>query len=438
MTPTYSKLLPQFVKFKSISTDPQFADEIEKTVQWLKYQFLERKFVVVVVGDYQNPIVVARYQADPAAKTVLIYGHYDVQPADGNNSWDSDPFTVTEREGRLFGRGTVDNKGQVLVHMATVFDLIAEKKLLYNVVFMIEGNEETGSPGLTKFIEDHADLIQADFALISDGETTGGHPTLDSGFRGVINLQLTLTTSDRELHSGLFGGGVPNAAQELTRLVGSLFDQKHRVTIPGFYTDAEPLDPKLVKILRNFPVSQETVRELSGCSTLLVSTDQNFYIKNGLLPALEITGLTAGYSGVGFKNSIPASAQVKINVRPAPTQSAEQLAKKLVRYFKKQVPKYARLEIVVDQISQGILLDQNHDYFRRAQKIMAKSYEKEPIIRICGATLPIASLFHAALGIPQIYASIGNEDCMMHAANENFSLEFVNKALLFSRAFLEK
>ncbi|PWU23419.1 hypothetical protein C5B42_03060 [Candidatus Cerribacteria bacterium 'Amazon FNV 2010 28 9'] len=439
MTPTYSNLFPKFIALKSISTDPQFHSDIEKTATWLGEQFHKHGFEYKIVKGYENPIVLATYTVNPQAQTVLIYGHYDVQPAQKEDGWDSDPFTVTEREGRLFARGAVDNKGQILIHMSTVFDLIIEGKLRYNVIFLIEGNEETGSPRLSDFIRDHQDVLKkADFALISDGETTGGHPTLDVGFRGVINLQITLTTSDRELHSGLFGGVVPNAAQELSGLLGRLVDNKHEVTIPGFYDDAKPIDAELRKETQAFPIPQEEMLSLSGCSTLFVEPQANFFTKNGLLPTLEITGITTGYAGEGFKNSIPSVAVAKINIRTAPKQDPWKQCETIVSYIRSQIPSYAKIEIIQDQISSGILLNHIHEYFMRAKTIMKDVYGKAPVLKLCGATLPIANDFDKILHIPQIYASIGNEDCKMHAANENYSLEFLNKGLEFSRAFLQK
>lgn len=438
MTPTYARLLPQFISYKSISTDPSFIHEIEKTALWLSSQFKENGFDVKKINGYDNSIIVARYEVDPKLKTVLIYGHYDVQPADKEDGWESDPFTVTERNGRLYARGAVDNKGQVLVHIATVFDLIEEKKLKYNVVFMIEGNEESGSPRLSDFIKDHAALLASDLVLVSDGETTGGHPTLDVGFRGVVNIGITLSTSDRDLHSGLFGGAVPNSAQELSKILGSLWSKDNRVTIPEFYADAEPIDKDLADEAAHFPIPQEEMRLLSGCETLLVSPDSNFYCRNGLLPTLEITGIQTGYTGVGFRNSIPAIATAKINVRTAPAQDPYKQGDYIVKHLQSLVPSYAKATITKDEISKGILLDRTHEYMREASTIMNRVYKTNAIMRVCGATLPIAADFFEILGVPQVYASIGNEDCKMHAANENYALEFLNKGLEFSRAFLGK
>lgn len=438
MTPTYSKLLPQFISYKSISTDPKFLPEIEKTAEWLCDQFRNNGFDVKKVTGYENPIVLAKYNVSPRAKTVLIYGHYDVQPAEKSDGWESDPFTATERNGRIYARGAVDNKGQILVHISTVFDLIAEKKLKYNVIFMVEGNEETGSQRLTDFITDYAQELKNDFVLVSDGETTGGHPTLDVGFRGVINLEIKLSTSDRDLHSGLFGGAVPNAAQELSNLLGSFWDNEHRVTIPGFYDDAEPVDKDLAEEAANFPIPQEEMRLLSGCQTLIVGPRANFYHCNGLLPTLEITGIQTGYTGVGFRNSIPAEATTKINIRTAPKQDPHKQAEKIVDYINSKIPSYCKVSINKDQMSSGIMLSRTHEYILEAKRIMHESHGVTAIMRTCGATLPIARDFHDILHVPQVYASIGNEDCLMHAANENYSLDFLNRGLLFSRMFLSK
>lgn len=438
MTKTYAQLLPQYISYKSISTDPKYKEEVAGVVSWLMKLFVSHGFKTEEVNGYDNPIVIARYDVSPKAETVLIYGHYDVQPAEKQDGWDSDPFEVVEKNGRLYARGAVDNKGQLLVHISTVFDLIQEKKLRYNVVFMVEGNEETGSPALADFVKKHSKKIAADFALISDGETTGGYPTIDLSFRGVVNLQLTLTTSDRELHSGLFGGAVPNAGQILCDIVSSFYDKNRRVTIPGFYNDAEPVDKKLLKETHNFPIPQEEMRVLSGCSTLLLEKGMSFYTKIGLLPTLEVTGFMTGYMKEGFKNSVPPVAQVKLNVRTAPTQDSFKQADTIIPEIKKYGPSYAKLEVFRGDINTGILLSRNHPYMKRVEGAMNAAYDKKAVFKYGGGSLPIATELDRILHIPQVYASIGNEDCNMHAAKENYDLKFLNKALVFSRLLLSK
>ena len=224
---TYKKLLTEFVSFKSISTDPEFKPEIEKTVEWLRNLFTENGFTVKVLhGKKTNPVVYSHYQTDDNAETVLIYGHHDVQPASIEEGWEQDPFTVLEKKDKWIARGVVDNKGQILIHIATVLDLIKANKLKYNVKFLIEGNEETSNDELSEIMRTEKELIKTDHVLISDGEIVDGKPAIEASLRGGFNLTLALKTADNNLHSGIYGGAVPNAAFELSKLLSKLSTEK--------------------------------------------------------------------------------------------------------------------------------------------------------------------------------------------------------------------
>ncbi|KXK10248.1 MAG: putative succinyl-diaminopimelate desuccinylase, partial [Microgenomates bacterium OLB23] len=242
----YLQLLKEFVALRSISTDPSYIKDIEKTAQWLGNLLTQYGFTVKITKGAGNPIVCAQYN-NGSQQHVLIYGHYDVQPAEINEGWTHDPFELKEKNGRLYGRGAVDNKGQIMIYIATVIELIQQKSLGYNVTFLIEGNEEAGSSGLDTFVETHKEKLLADFLLVSDGEITAGHPVIEVGFRGVLNIALTVETSTKDNHSGLYGGIIPNAANELSILLGKLFDQssgEQRVTIEGFYDNITPPTPR--------------------------------------------------------------------------------------------------------------------------------------------------------------------------------------------------
>src|SRR6185369_1034482 len=225
----YKDLASEIIKFKSISTDPGCVGELKKTADWLKKLFLANKFKVDtwILGD-SNPVVFASYELSAKdAETVLIYGHYDVQPAEKSDGWSADPFTLREGKGRLYGRGIVDNKGQFLVHVATVLNLIKRKELKYNVKFILEGNEETGSPNLGKIIESHKKELKSDLIIVSDGEIAGDTPTVEASFRGSFSTTVKYVTAKNNLHSGIYGGAVPNAAYELTKLVSKIYDNKN-------------------------------------------------------------------------------------------------------------------------------------------------------------------------------------------------------------------
>ncbi len=429
----YRTLLDSFIAFKSISTDPAHKGDMEACASWLGGEFAKRGFSVGVVEGYGNPIVVARYEAG-CAETCLVYGHYDVQPAQPDG-WHGDPFAVTEKDGRLYARGAIDNKGQVLVHIATIFELIEQGALAYNVVCMIEGDEETGSPDLPRFIEEHAHLLASDFALISDGEIVSDEQVLELGFRGGFNAEVTVRTSDKDLHSGLFGGAVPNAGWVLSRYISNLHDENNRVSIAGFYEDVAPVSQETKDAMKRIPFEYESYKTISGTGALLTHDEHDFHTQVGLQPNIDVTGVSVGYTGEGFRNAVPGTATAKINVRLTAEQDPHKEAERFIEYTKSAMPPYALADIDVSFPYTGIKLDLNNKYIQHAQAMFAKVCGKEPLQKYSGGGLPIVTHYNDTLGIPQVLAPLANEDCNMHGVNENFSLAQLERALLFSEAF---
>lgn len=435
----YKKLLSEFIKFKSISTDPSFKPDIVKTAHWLKNIFEKNGFSVHIVEGYGNPLVVAHYTVHQLLKTALIYGHYDVQPAEKSDGWKSDPFTLVESKGRIFARGAVDNKGQVMVHMATVFDLIKNKKLDYNITFLIEGDEESGTGDIAKFIKENKQLIASDFVLISDGEISDCYPTLEAGFRGVLNATIKVTTSDRELHSGLYGGAVPNAAHELAIVLDKMFDEKtYTVSIPGFYDNVPEMTRAQLLHSKNLPFSLEDTKKVTGIKSMLLEKGHNFHSQVGFRPTLQVTGLSSGYTGVGFRNSVPNEAIAKLNFRLVPEQDPKDITKLVSNYIKSISPKHAKIEFLAGESSKGVRLNSENDYSGNVKKIMEKVYKKKVLMKHCGATLPIVTEIDRILNIPQILMPVANEDCRMHAVDENFKIDQLKKAMNLSYEFFSK
>ncbi|MFZ6021877.1 MAG: M20/M25/M40 family metallo-hydrolase [Patescibacteria group bacterium] len=431
----YLGLLKEAVAYKSISTDAVYQPEVEKMVSFLENLYKTHGFTVTVARGYDNPIIIASYVVSPEAKTVLIYGHYDIQPADISDGWETDPYGLTEKEGRIYGRGAVDNKGQFMIHTATVFDLIEAGKLKYNVKFMIEGNEETGSPHITQFMHDYAETLKSDFALISDGEITAGIPTLETGFRGGFNSTTTVVTSTTDLHSGLFGGAVPMASLVLSEMLGKLF-VNGKVTIPGFYDDVLEIAPEDIENNRRIPFTLEEYKNLSGAKELTSLDGYDFYTQVGLRPAVVITGMQSGYVGEGYRNSVPSKAVAKINFRLVKNQNPEELAKKFAEYMKQLAPSYADVTVEYSDPYDGIKLNTNNEYVEKARGILAEVYGTEPIFKYCGGGLPIVTLIDDIFKIPQVLLPLANEDCRMHAVGENYRVDLIEKGLRFSEAFL--
>ncbi|MEW5805654.1 MAG: M20/M25/M40 family metallo-hydrolase [Patescibacteria group bacterium] len=434
----YKQLLQEFIRFKSISTDANFQSEIKKAVDWLKNLFQVNGFQVQVFEGYDNPIVLASYQVDPNLKTALIYGHYDVQPAEKADGWNSEPFELTERENRLFARGAIDNKGQVMVHLVNAFEQIKNKTLGYNLKFLIEGNEETGSGKIEKFIQDNQELLKANFVLLSDGEISGGQPNLEVGFRGGFNLTLTVKTGKVDLHSGIFGSAAPNALHELFRILNQIFDwQENKIVIPEFYDSVEPVDEEIKKNNRQIPFKQSEYEKMTGCKALLLEQGNDFYTQTGLRPAIEITGLVGGYAGEGYKNAIPYQAQAKINFRLTAEQKPEKVFELFKNWLAKIMPEYLDFELEQSSPYEGVKLEINNQYVEKAKQVLEQVWQDQVIFKYVGGGLPIVTYFNQILQIPQLLVPLASEDCAMHGANENFDLGYWQKAMAFSEQFLK-
>ncbi|OGK47351.1 hypothetical protein A3B46_02190 [Candidatus Roizmanbacteria bacterium RIFCSPLOWO2_01_FULL_39_19] len=439
----YLNFLREFTAFKSISTDPSFATDIANTARWLQDQLAANGFKTEFITGYDNPLVVGSYIVDPKLKTILIYGHYDVQPPYAKASegqarmieedlwkaegWENDPFVLTEKNGRLVARGAVDNKGQIALHLTTVFELIKQKKLNYNIKFLIEGNEETGSPNLRHFIEDHADLLSCDSVLISDGEIASGHPVIEVGFRGVINTAITLTTSDRDLHSGLYGGSVPNAARELMKLIEKLYQGTTTIAIDDFYDDVIAPTKEELKNHASFPFSIEHHHRVTGTKKLFSENSLDFYTQTGLRPSIEITGFESGYNGVGFKNAVPHTASAKLNIRIVPNQDPKKTVKQFEAFVKNNTPSYATVTLQLGQGCKPIRINPKSELATKAAKLLTQEFNKKVLYKYCAATIPIVIDFKEILGVSQVLLPFGNEDCNMHGANENFEIDLIKK-----------
>lgn len=430
----YKELVAAAVGFRSISTSEEYKPEIEKMVEWLRGIFKDNNFTVLVTLGYGNPIVLAKYTVDEQLPTCIIYGHYDVQPAEISEGWNSDPFELVEKDDRLYARGVVDNKGQVMIHIATIFELIKQNQLCFNVLFMLEGDEETGSAKMKQFVQDHKKDLQADFALLSDGEI-GDFPVIDAGFRGGCNVTVSFTTAQQDLHSGVYGTAAPNAAHELTKFLATLYDDNNRVTIPGFYDDVDEVDVAIRQAHESLPFDIEEHKRVTTTKALLVEPDTDLYTQTGLRPTVQVTGVSSGYAGVGYRNSIPATAFAKINFRFVKSQNPERLVAQFKKFVEDSAPEYVDVSVEAHDVHEGIKLDLNGSYTSHVVAAIEKSHAQKPQFKYCGGGLPIVTHFFNELGIQTLSVSLGNADCGMHAANENFRISYINKGLEFSRVF---
>ncbi len=429
----YLDLLKEFIAFKSISTDPSFKDQMLWCAAWEIQQLQKNGFQTQRIDGFGNPLVYAEYVVDPKLPTYLVYGHYDVQPAELEDGWSSDPFTLKKDDERLYARGVVDNKWQHLIHLATIFDLIEKNELGVNVKVLIEGDEETWSPHIVEFFEQHSELLKCDGVVISDGEIIGHKtPTMSQSFRGGANLTLTITTANTDVHSGLYGNILPSATHELVTLCAKFYDDKKLIAIPGWYDDVAPIDTVAKQNNLKVPFDAEELFAATGAKALANPTWYDPVTANGLLPTIQISWLQWWYTWTGYKNIIPAQATVKINFRFAPGQNAVKMIELFEMRVQDQLPSYCSHSISTSDPYDAIALDIDNSFVEKCRDLLAEVYGKPVIMRYCGAAVPIGGLFQKYIGCPVADVDLWNEDCNMHGINENFRIENVEKGLKVS------
>lgn len=426
----YKTLLTEFVKLKTVSSDSSQMAEFIKTMAFFSKILEESKFTTQVFYDYGHPIFFAEYEVDPRFPTCLIYGHYDVQPAEKSDGWNSNPFEVIEKDGKLFGRGTMDDKGQLLMHMLVIKHLIKNNELRYNIKFISEGEEEIGSPHIERFIEEHKELLKADFIMLSDGELMGTNPTIELGFRGIVNGELTIITATNDLHSGLYGGVAPNAAHVASKFIHDMHDELNNITVEGFYDNVD-------KITYTSPINYdvETYKKNTGAKALHLQKGMDIYTQVGLMPAFNIVGMWSGYIGEGIKTAIPSKATIKFNTRIVQRQTPEEVEDKLRKHVKKMLPDFVEYDLVINEKAYPAKVEKENVFLQKASDVLTKIFGSEPTYKYDGGTEPVIAYFAKHLGYPQAIIPFANEDGHMHGIDENFEISYIKKGLEFSKEF---
>lgn len=444
----YKKLLTEAMAIKSISTDPDYATEMKRMADWFSDTLKGFGFTISVLeSEKTNPVIVAKYIVDPSKETFLIYGHYDVQPAD-QPGWNSEAFTLTEKDGRLYGRGAVDNKGQVLIHIAAIGVLIKEKKLDKNITFVIEGNEETGNEDLPTLLEKNKELFACDVVLVSDGELRGDNPVIECSLRGGANMKVIYKTANSDVHSGIYGGVIPNAGIELSHMISKMFDSKNnRVAIDGFYKDCVDLD-KIEKLnpdhIEDFLHNRalEMVTHAGGKVSLCELDDSNTgiktHIQTGARPTLQVSGISSGYIGNGYANIVPHYAEARINLRTVAPQKVNEVISSIERFIRMHTPEYITLEFAHVNPHEASEFSVNNEKVKEAKQLLQKVFDKEVFMTRVGGAIPIVVDMSQKLGAEALLIPFGNDDCNMHGPNENMRIEIAKKGLAFSSEFFGK
>jgi len=438
----YLDLLTKFLSFKSISTDPKYKDECVACANWLKEMFEQNGFKSkLITGTLTNPVVFAEYVRDASAKTILIYGHYDVQPATKADGWSTDdPFTLAKTDTKLIARGVIDNKGQVLVHIASIFDLIKQNKLKYNIKFLIEGNEETGNTEIFNQVKQNINDLACDLLMISDGERpaiTNELPVLEVSLRGGGNATLKLRTSHTNLHSGLYGKAIPTALEEMYLLLAKLYKDDQTINIEGYYDE---LPAPTEAQLRNNEVlvagKDEEILSAAGVSEYKKESGVDFYTQTGLRPSIIVTGIKGGYINDGYANIVPCECEAKINFRTVEPMDPVRCMNLFKDFVGKNLPKYVKWEILPNKPYRGYFADTNAPDFKEAEEVLKKIFKADRVVhRFVGGGIPIVTCFKEVLGKDTILLPLVNHDCNMHGIDENFDIELLKQSLDFSREY---
>jgi acetylornithine deacetylase/succinyl-diaminopimelate desuccinylase-like protein len=418
-------LLFDFLRFRSVSTKPDHAPQMRACADWLFALLRHGGFQAEVAETGGHPAVLARGPEAPGKPTVLIYGHYDVQPEEPANLWTSPPFEPAIRNKRIFARGATDNKGQILAHILGAIHLLEEEgSLPVNLIFLVEGEEEVGSTNLDDFIRARRSELRCDIIAISDtGMIAEGYPTLTQSLRGIAAMEVIVHGPSTDLHSGIFGGAVMNPAAALVKLLASLHDDNRRIAVPGFYDDVVKLDATEREALAALPVSEADYQRETG--VLLLSGEQGFSTveRIGIRPTAEINGLTSGYQGAGTKTVLPATASAKLTFRLVPNQKPDRALNLVEIHFQNILPPGVELEIIRGHGGMPYALDLKSPWCGAALRALETTFGQKPALMREGGSIPIVQTFRDLLGSDTLLLGLAAPDCKAHAPDENFPIE---------------
>ncbi|HRX55085.1 MAG TPA: dipeptidase [Verrucomicrobiales bacterium] len=428
------------LRFPSISTDPAHQEDVRACADWLVAKCRSIGLTTELHPTPGHPVVIARSEAKPNRPTVLIYGHYDVQPVDPLELWDSPPFEPEIRNGRIFARGSTDNKGQHYAHLCGVADTLAEKgELPVNVIFLLEGEEEIGSPHLEPFLRDHADELQCDVIAVSDTGMIGpGVPTLTYGLRGIACLEFKVSGPSSDLHSGIYGGAVMNPATAVARLVASLHGDNGRIAIEGFYDTVRPLQEWEREQWARLPDGDLATRSETGVPAVFGEAGYSSLERRWARPTAEVNGIWGGYQGAGSKTVIPREAFAKLSFRLVPDQDPQEVLRLARKHLERHCPPGVTLEIHEGHHGQWYVMDPLGPQGLAAQRALEQTFGKPSLLIREGGSIPIIRSFKDVLGTDTLMLGLALPDCQAHAPNENFPVANFEAGIQLNRYLLEE
>ena len=420
----------EFIKIPSVSADLSFKKDVLKAAS-----FLEQNLKEIGVDNVElfptdgYPIVYGEKIIDINLPTILVYGHYDVQPADPYELWDSDPFnpiikqTDIHPDGAIFARGACDDKGQMFMHVKAFEAMYKSGELSCNVKFMFEGEEEVGSKNLEKFVRSNVELLKADVVLVSDtGIINNETPSICVGLRGLSYVEVEVVGPNRDLHSGLYGGAVGNPINILSKMIASLHNEDGSINIPGFYSNVVEVSEKDRLEMAKAPFDLKEYQTDLSVDEVFGENGYSTNERNSIRPSLDVNGIWGGYIGEGAKTVLPSKAYAKISMRLVPNQSSKEITQLFINHFENIVPPYVKVKITPHHGGEGVVIPTNFPAFLAAKKAMEKTFGKTPIPVRSGGSIPIVPMFEEVLGLKTILLGFGLDSDVIHSPNEHFGL----------------
>jgi acetylornithine deacetylase/succinyl-diaminopimelate desuccinylase-like protein len=423
--------LLELLRIPSISAKSENKKDMIKCAEAVKARLLEAGADRVEIYETEgHPLVYGEKLIDPEKPTVLVYGHYDVQPADPLELWNSGPFDPLIKDGKIYARGSCDDKGQFYMHIKALETMVKTNSLSTNIKFCFEGEEEVGSPNLGKFVSTHKDLLKADVVLISDTAMISlDTPSIDIGVRGLSYIEVEVTGPNRDLHSGVYGGAVANPITILAKMIASLHDENNHITIPGFYNDVAVATDAERKLMAQAPFNEKEYAADLGVKELWGEKGFSTNERTGIRPTIELNGIWGGYTGEGAKTVLPAKAFAKISARLVPNQSSDKITELLINHLKKIAPAYVTVKASLHHGGEPYMTPIDSKAYKAAAKAMETTFGKTPIPVRGGGSIPICALFEKELGIKIVFMGFGLDSDNLHSPNEKFNLDNFYKGI---------
>jgi acetylornithine deacetylase/succinyl-diaminopimelate desuccinylase-like protein len=414
----------ELLKIPSVSADPKYKNDVLKTANAVKEKLIAAgadKVEVCATGGY--PIVYGEKIIDKKLPTVLVYGHYDVQPADPLELWTTGPFEPIIKNGNIYARGACDDKGQMFMHVKAFELMMQTNTLPCNIKFMIEGEEEVGSDNLGTFVKQNKDKLKADVILISDtGIIANDTPSITVGLRGLSYLEVEVTGPNRDLHSGLYGGAVANPINILCEMIAKMKDDKNHITIPGFYDDVEILSTEDRAEMAKAPFSLDEYKKALDLSDIQGEEGYTTNERNSIRPTLDVNGIWGGYTGEGAKTVIASKAFAKISMRLVPHQNSDKITELFKNYFESIAPKSVKVKVTPHHGGEPVVTPSDSVAYKAASKAMETTFGKKPIPVRSGGSIPIVAMFKSELGLDSVLMGFGLDSDAIHSPNEHYGV----------------